>query len=327
MSWLSAAQGMAAARLLRQPAPVVVGWALTDRCNASCTYCHKWRLEDPAELLTHEVLAILDQLAGLGTRVVSFSGGEPLLREDIGELLRHANRLGLRCSLNTNGRLVPQAAAQIAGLTGLTISLDGPRRVNDELRGEGSYQAVLDATLAAEAHGIPYAFVTVLSRVNLPAVDFMLHTARRHRTTVTFQPVDHLVSRSDEPHPQAPPPGELRETLRLLDLRASHGAPVGNTRAVLEHLAFWPGPRHIGCAGGKVTCNIEADGRMYACSRVVADTRGQDCRKLGCAEAFRRIVPVDCGRCWCARRVELDLLWSLSPRALVQSALRLLPGG
>ncbi|MBI2914257.1 MAG: radical SAM protein, partial [Chloroflexi bacterium] len=86
--------------------PVVV-WNVTRRCNLFCMHCYaESRDRDyPGELTTEEGLALLDDLAALGAPTVLFSGGEPLTRPDLFQLVAHANVAGLRCVLSTNGTL------------------------------------------------------------------------------------------------------------------------------------------------------------------------------------------------------------------------------
>ena len=84
------------AKILRRRIPFAVSWALTYRCNAKCLYCRIQDI-DLKELGIKEILSILDELAAMGTRWISFTGGEPLLRDDIGEIIDY-----ITTSLNNN---------------------------------------------------------------------------------------------------------------------------------------------------------------------------------------------------------------------------------
>lgn len=108
--------------------------SVTDRCNLRCTYCMPREMfqghafAPRAELLTFEELA---RLAGvfrdLGVRKVRLTGGEPLLRSGLPELVRHLRPLGQELALTTNGLLLPRLARPLAeaGLDRVTVSLDG----------------------------------------------------------------------------------------------------------------------------------------------------------------------------------------------------------
>ena len=78
------------------PRPVVV-WAVTRACNLRCVHCYASATPGPApgELSTAEGLALLDDLAALAVPAVLFSGGEPLVRPETPQFIRHARQLGL----------------------------------------------------------------------------------------------------------------------------------------------------------------------------------------------------------------------------------------
>ncbi|MGM0606473.1 MAG: TIGR04347 family pseudo-SAM/SPASM protein, partial [Halobacteriota archaeon] len=132
----------------KQRRPVVV-WNTTKRCNLYCEHCYASADTDglEGELSTAEGKALLDQLAAFGVPVVLFSGGEPLVRDDLLELVSHAADVGLRPVLSTNGTLItPQKAAALreAGLEYAGISVDGLRDRNDRFRGQdGAFDAAI----------------------------------------------------------------------------------------------------------------------------------------------------------------------------------------
>jgi pseudo-rSAM protein/SPASM domain protein len=133
----------------KQRRPVVV-WNTTKQCNLSCAHCYAGADcgRAPGELSTAEAKAMLDELADYGVPVVLFSGGEPLVRQDLPELVAHASDAGLRPVLSTNGTLLTRdraAKLRDAGLAYAGISVDGRREVNDAFRGqEGAFDAALD---------------------------------------------------------------------------------------------------------------------------------------------------------------------------------------
>ena len=109
--------------------PLSVEILLTWRCNANCEMCdYSGRAEDP-ELSTGEIIGIIDELAGLGVGGVSLSGGEPFLRLDLFEIVRHAKRRNLLVQIATNGLLLDQRNAELLVETSVdvvTVSLDSP---------------------------------------------------------------------------------------------------------------------------------------------------------------------------------------------------------
>jgi len=121
--------------------PVVV-WNVTKACNLRCIHCYASADNNPAEneLTTEEGFKLLEDLSSFGCPVVLFSGGEPLVRPDILDLIHRAVQLGLRAVLSTNGTLIDENMAKELkkfGLSYVGISLDGIGEVHDRFRVPG----------------------------------------------------------------------------------------------------------------------------------------------------------------------------------------------
>ena len=83
-------------------APLIINWAVTNRCNFKCRHCYS--RDDPSEELSREQLfASIDKVVSAGVFSVNFGGGEPLLRKDLREIARYAADKGLKVSMNSNG--------------------------------------------------------------------------------------------------------------------------------------------------------------------------------------------------------------------------------
>ncbi len=109
----------------------VIFWTLTNRCNLRCTHCYNYSGPESAtedELSTAEAMVLIDDLADMGVPLIIFTGGEPLLREDIFELARYAAGKGIGVALSSNGTLITADSAlqiQESGISYVGISLDG----------------------------------------------------------------------------------------------------------------------------------------------------------------------------------------------------------
>jgi MoaA/NifB/PqqE/SkfB family radical SAM enzyme len=109
--------------------PIVV-WNSTKACNLRCIHCYYTAKAqpDPDELTAIEAKAMIDDLAAFGVPVLLFSGGEPLLRNDLFQLGIYAVQRGLRTVISTNGTLIDRNAAdriKEAGFSYVGISIDG----------------------------------------------------------------------------------------------------------------------------------------------------------------------------------------------------------
>ncbi|OHB74067.1 MAG: 12,18-didecarboxysiroheme deacetylase [Planctomycetes bacterium RBG_16_55_9] len=121
--------------------PIVV-WNITRACNLKCVHCYNdsGACKAGDELSTNEAKGVLDDLVQFGVPSVLFSGGEPLMRPDLFELIEYAVERGLRAVISTNGTLISADAAKRIkqhGVSYVGISLDGIGDVNDKFRGVG----------------------------------------------------------------------------------------------------------------------------------------------------------------------------------------------
>jgi radical SAM protein with 4Fe4S-binding SPASM domain len=158
--------------------PIVV-WNCTRKCNLCCVHCYSSAGdEDPAEVLnTGQAKSFICDLADFGVPVILFSGGEPLLRNDIFELASFAGEQGIRTALSTNGTLISEDVARkikIASFAEVGISLDGIGDTNDEFRHKnGAYKAALQGIRNCIALGLRVSLrltITLSNYMEIPAI-------------------------------------------------------------------------------------------------------------------------------------------------------------
>jgi pseudo-rSAM protein/SPASM domain protein len=155
----------------KQRRPVVV-WNLTKQCNLYCDHCYAGAesVTAPGELTTTEGEDLLEDLAAYGVPVVLFSGGEPLVRDDLPHLVEYAADLGIRPVLSTNGTLLTRERARElrdAGLAYAGVSVDGLPERNDEFRGvEGAFDAAVNGIRACLDVGLKTGLRYTITRKN-----------------------------------------------------------------------------------------------------------------------------------------------------------------
>jgi len=158
--------------------PVVV-YNCTSRCNLRCLHCYSASQSngDNGELTTSEAKKLLSQLAEVNCPVVLFSGGEPLLRSDLFELLAETKKLSLRSVLSTNGTLISSSAADRLAEVGVKyagISIDGQEKFHDEFRqARGSFKSAVAGLDNCKKAGIKTGLRFTITRANfeyIPAV-------------------------------------------------------------------------------------------------------------------------------------------------------------
>ena len=161
---------------------------LTQRCNLACAHCYldaKTRCErDQDELTTSEVCALLDAVAARSrATLVVLTGGEPLLRKDLENLVAHGARLGLSMLVGSNGTALTETRVQslkAAGLMGIGISVDSlDRERHDRFRGRpGSLQQTLTGIEACRDQGLSFQIHFTLTDATAHELPRMIEFAR-----------------------------------------------------------------------------------------------------------------------------------------------------
>jgi AdoMet-dependent heme synthase len=165
--------------------PRLLFWETTKRCNLRCVHCRAEASEDllPGELTTAQALGVLDSIANYAKPLLIFSGGEPLYRKDLFEILAHARSLGFRMALATNGTLIDQAMAKRireSGVARVAVSLDGPTpEIHDVFRQvKGSFARTVRALELLRAEGLSTQVNTTVTRHNLETLPRMLEVVK-----------------------------------------------------------------------------------------------------------------------------------------------------
>ena len=304
--------------LLKRRTPLIVGWNITYRCNLRCAYCHLPQSQIK-ELDEAQIRERIDELAFLGTRMINFSGGEPLLREDLGRIISYCREQNIHVGVSTNGMLVNERLANLADADEVHLSLDGPREINDSVRGKGNYDKVLEAIEICKKAGKYISLCTVISAHNLDHLSYVIDLARSHNIDLYFQPTDSCLSGdSAKPLDVLPEADAYRRAIELI-IKEKAGVPdiINHSLPGLKHLARWPEPAAMNCLVSRVYCTIEPDGTICICD-MIPNYRD---RTRPVENNFRQTlemltVPEPCTKCWCGWAVELNLLTSLQPGIL-----------
>ena len=162
--------------------PFVAIWETTQACDLACVHCRACAqpLRHPLELSTEEAKRLIDEIAAMEVPVFVLTGGDPLKRPDIFELVQYATDHNVRISLTPSATplLTRESIVRLkeCGLARLAVSLDGPTAaVHDAFRRvPGSYQWTLDAVHWAREIGLPVQINTTITRHNLAMLDDLI---------------------------------------------------------------------------------------------------------------------------------------------------------
>jgi putative heme d1 biosynthesis radical SAM protein NirJ2 len=155
---------------------MIISWNTTKACNLKCEHCYRDAgVKDAHELDTAEGKSLLEEIAKAGFKIVILSGGEPLLRKDIFELISQAKSLGLRPVLGTNGTLITaEVAANLkkAGLSRAGISLDSAHpAIHDEFRRQkGAWKKTTEAMRICKKEGLDFQAHTTVTKRNFQEI-------------------------------------------------------------------------------------------------------------------------------------------------------------
>lgn len=163
-------------------APFTIAWEITRACAYACVHCRADAIPQrhPDELTTEEGFQLIDRLAEFGSQILIFTGGDPMMRRDLNELVAYAHSKGLRCSLTPTATALPTLErliqAKEAGIRRVALSLDAPRpEVHDKFRMvEGSWQRTMDTLHRAKEAGIAVQVNTTVTTFNVDILDEMV---------------------------------------------------------------------------------------------------------------------------------------------------------
>ena len=163
-------------------APFTIAWEVTRACAFACKHCRAdaQHQPDPNELTTEEGFALIDRLAEFGSPILIFTGGDPMMRRDLYDLIAYATEKGLRCSLTPTATALPTIErlqkAKDAGIRRIALSLDAPSPdVHDEFRGvKGSWERTMRILNNAKDVGISVQVNTTVTSFNVDQLPAMV---------------------------------------------------------------------------------------------------------------------------------------------------------
>lgn len=237
--------------------PFIVTYSLTQRCNLKCKHCYSSAgKQGERELPPHRAREVVKQIADAGARIIILDGGEPLMREDIYELIGYANTLGLTTVIGTNGTLITPAVIKKlidSGLHRCAVSIDGATPDTHEwLRGvKGCFRKAVRGAKLIQKAGIPLQINTCLNSRNQHELQDIIKLAESLKAT-TLQLFFYVSSGRCCPEVESPAfTAELFENIKSkIDLRVIGTIQYKGSKC---------------CAAADKVCCILNDGTVYPC--------------------------------------------------------------
>jgi MoaA/NifB/PqqE/SkfB family radical SAM enzyme len=164
--------------------PFSVCYKITQKCNYNCGHCIAASNNNSFYgLKTEEVKEIFKKIKDANILRLDITGGEPYIREDINELISFAISLGLEVVITSNGSLFKQDHIDLLSKHKIftQISLDGPKEINDRLRGTGSFDTAIAAIKRLQDADVPVRINCTIQQINQHIIDEMVEIAKNYK--------------------------------------------------------------------------------------------------------------------------------------------------
>ena len=252
---------------------------VTHRCGRACRHCYDSDAFAGDELKTSEWRDAIDQCAALGASSFVFIGGDPLVRDDFVDLVDHITGVHeARARFFFNSLIDESLAGELSragrGLLTPLVSVDGPRAVNDALRGAGSYDDVMTSVASLLGVGLEPVANAVLVRPALPGLGQLARELREAGVGRLHVILPHQRGMGCN----GPDGGDLSELVpsgeELLAAMRELLAVTGEIGIAVDNLPSWRrriGARNDLCAAGCRDLSIDPAGRVHACVITAGD--------------------------------------------------------
>lgn len=261
----------------REDGQFVVSYEITNTCNMNCQHCmNRSGKESFPGLSSDTIKKLFSELYSEGIRFLYISGGEPLVYQDIDEILEYAHDLGFQMMLATNGFEVEKHIDTIERCVGdVSISLDGIGELHDAFRGTpGAFNNVLKAIALLKKKGIYTRISTCLWRENVSQLEEIIALADDLGLKKVNLSVLVPTGRALENNVQIAW-SEYPDLIKRIDKLQERYSDPDHIDVVLRRK--WPiGPDSIDCIGGTSIFHINSYGRISPCSWCAkSDTDGR----------------------------------------------------
>jgi len=313
---------------------------VTNRCNSGCSYCNHsiYSKSRPnlSDVSTESLKKVIGKVAELGVRSVNLSGGEPLLRDDLPDLVSCIRDQYLLSILLTNGLALAKRWEELgrAGLSYIILSLDSLDAERYQQQRGAPFKQVwkgFEAALRMRDKYPPAAvhITTVITKHNLVELPKFVQKMASYDVSVQFSPYHHFDTRA--PNPDTPQDSTaVRKVIDELISMQKAGYPVANSVAYLDHIpTFFERPQQLPewyhCYAAYVGVFVDAELNLRPCWSwslpIVGNLRQDKLKDVWYSEFFNqqraKVRKLECSRCWLLCTAELSIRfmeWSKNER-------------
>jgi MoaA/NifB/PqqE/SkfB family radical SAM enzyme len=328
--------------------PVFMYLHLTNRCNLNCSYCYanvdnRFHDSSVKDLSTEQWVKLIDDSSRMGARYFHLYGGEPLVRNDIDQLIDHCLARGALVEIMTNGHYVPKKIEKLKRVHSICLSIDGSEEENDKVRGKGNYAAVKEAVRICKENRLHVRMHATINAFNLSDPEYLPKLAREWGTTISYS-MPHIPERTEmsvvDHATVTVQDVEILAFLKKIKQMKLDGYPIDNTLESLEYTMDYPlplgqtlwsetemeqverkfGKKLLNCVFGKLAVIVDSEGYVIKCiNHGMRD--GLKFQEVGFKNAYEyardtKSKPYNCMACAYLQFTELNNAVTLSSESI-----------
>ncbi|MFQ5791818.1 MAG: radical SAM protein [Acidobacteriota bacterium] len=313
--------------------PLWVNFDVTRNCPSRCLYCSSWG-ENEKDLTTDQVRHILGQLKKLGAVYLGVSGGEPLLRWDLVQLIGHAKKLGFIVGINTSGMIHSEklfSDLMDAGLNALCFSIDGASaETHERVRERNPWKTVVKSVELAvrlreqKRSPIRISTSTVISRSNVDELREISSLRRklgadRNNFQPAWQqgPIDGFYEKYGFGRADRPLLERIRDLLKTLP----NGNLPGYYDLLPDFYTDYERVKRLECFAGRAFVYVDHEGTLFPCNQfmeplgsLLTDEAEEIFKRLQVREMIRKAAVQQCPGCTFVCNMERNVMLSFVTR-------------
>ena len=298
--------------------PYVLSHAVNSSCNMRCRFCEYWKESGP-QMELEKVFSLLDEAKGFGIQVYNAWTVEPLLRDDLPLIFKHAKDLGMTTSMITNGLLLEKRVHELKDLDLLSVSVDGTASYK-EMRGVDFKRILPGIIKAREVMGKAMLMNCVINGKNLDDIEELIVLAKEKDLKISFEPMYEFASIESGTWNEfdIKDMEKYRNTVDMIIRMKKNGYPVINSNTYLKMVR--DRRTSFTCHANDLILCVAADGSIENC-RVYREPIGNISE--GIAKVWERTrekrkeVANNCEKCLFFGYVENSMLYEFNPEVIM----------
>ncbi len=298
---------------LNQYYPFVVVLRLNDACNMSCEYCESYKFSSSIDY--NSLIPFLEKVYKAGCRFLILTGGEPYLYKDRNKLLQWIKNKNIYLVLNTNGKLIADKEYQdfLMEADEVLVSLDGPKEIQDNHRGKGSFDRTIALLDILKKNKIKITISAVITPINIEqyVFDFFKAIKSTYSAYIGFSPVSYSGKINDNTYTRE---NELNNDNinKLVFLIKKNKNIFKEIPNVL--LNYFLKPKPFICKTAQYALYVDSNEMIYPCINVTDRTDAI----IGNIKSFTGVPErsVKCKICYCSALVVANLALEKRPPTL-----------